>query len=205
MIFVALALVAAGDTVVPLNAGEPQDPLQELVERQEGMKSVHATFTQENYDPLLGRPIESAGDFYFKTDKGVRWEYEDVLVVYDGSVLYIYSPETDEAEKIRGKRGFMGPLAFDVRALKEEYDIQAGRVDSGIKLTLKPKTEMPFSSMDMVFPKERAFPSEVTVFQETGEKAVIRFANVKVNSRIKDDMFVFSPPPGTEVRERDFE
>lgn len=199
-ILILVALVAS-----PLCAGSASEPLDELVKRQEDLRSVHATFTQENYDPLLGRPIESRGNFYFRTDKGVRWEYEDALAIYDGSVLYVYSPETNEAEKVKGKKGFMGPLAFDVKVLKEEYDIRAERENSEIKLTLKPKTEMPFSSMSMIFPDDRAFPVEVTVVQETGEKAVIRFDNIAVNPDIKDEMFVFSPPPGTVVRERDFE
>ncbi|MHC4500409.1 MAG: LolA family protein, partial [Planctomycetota bacterium] len=86
-----LVLLLASFTAAPLNAGEPSDPLDELVKRQEGLRSVKATFTQESYDLLLGRPIKSSGNFYFRTEKGVRWEYEDALVVYDGSVLYVYS------------------------------------------------------------------------------------------------------------------
>jgi len=187
-------------------AAEGVSPLDELVQRQSGLKSVHSTFTQEQHDPMMGgAPITSAGDFYFRTGKGVRWEYKDALVIYDGSALYVYSPELKEAQKIKGQRGFMGPLAFDVKELLSDYEVKASSEGGAIVLALKPKAEMPFSSMRMKFPESQAFPSEVTVVQETGEKAVIRFENIELNAAFSDELFKFYPPPGTEIVERQFE
>ncbi|MEJ2313740.1 MAG: outer membrane lipoprotein carrier protein LolA [Nitrospirota bacterium] len=200
---VALALIfalAAGS-----RAAEKTGALDELVKRQESLGSVQAAFSQEQYDPLLGRAIKSSGQFYFRSGKGVRWEYADALVIYDGSVLYVYSPETKEAQKIEGGKGFMGPLAFDIEDLREDYDISAERKGDAIELTLRPREEMPFSSMTMTFPKGQAFPSEVTVVQTTGEKAVIKFKDVKLNAGFSDDVFVFSPPEGTTITERRFD
>ncbi len=182
-----------------------EGPLEELIEKQKSLKSVHAAFVQEKYDPMLARPIRSAGDFYFKPGVGVRWEYEDVLVIYDGTVLYIYSPEMDEAEKLRGQQGFMGPLAFDVEELLRDYDIRASRDGGAINLLLKPKKDMPFESMTMVFPEGKAFPSEVTVNDDTGASAVITFEEPKINASFSDRMLEFHPPPGTSIIERRFE
>lgn len=186
-------------------AAEDTDPLEELIRRQHDLLSVHATFTQEQHDPMLGRPIKNAGEFYFMAGEGVRWEYEDALVIYDGSVLYVYSPETNEARKIKGEKGFMGPLAFDVKELLENYDVEAGREGDVIRLILRPKAEMPFSSMSMIFPGDMAFPSEVAVMQETGERALIKFDNIQLNAKFSDEMFKFRPPPGTEIMEGQFE
>lgn len=179
--------------------------LDELIERQGKLETVQASFVQEKYDPMLGRPIKSEGSFYFKVGSGVRWEYEDVLVVYNGKFLYVYSPETEEAEKIMGKQGFMGPLAFDLKELLKEYDMEAFRDGEIIKVKLRPKKEMPFESMVMLFKGEEAFPSEVSITDINGETSSIRFDNVKLNTQFRKDMFVFHPPPGTVVREREFE
>ncbi len=179
--------------------------LDELIERQGKLETVQASFVQEKYDPMLGRPIKSEGSFYFKIGSGVRWEYEDVLVVYNGKFLYVYSPETEEAEKITGKQGFMGPLAFDLKELLKEYDMEALRDGEIIKVKLRPKKEMPFESMVMVFEGQEAFPSEVSITDANGEISSIRFDNVKLNTQFREDMFVFHPPPGTVVREREFE
>jgi outer membrane lipoprotein-sorting protein len=153
----------------------------------------------------LGRAIKSVGDFHFRKGRGVRWEYADALVIYDGSVLYVYSPETKEAQKIEGRKGFMGPLAFDIESLREDYDMEAERDGDAIGLTLRPREEMPFASMTMTFPGGRAFPSEVSVVQATGEKAVISFKDVKLNTGFSDEVFVFDPPEGTTITERRFE
>lgn len=200
---ITLSLVFA--FTVASQAAEKAGPLDELMQRQKSLNSVQASFVQEQYDPLLGRPIKSAGDFYFRSGKGVRWEYEDALVIYDGKMLYVYSPETKEAQKIKGKKGFMGPLAFDIKSLLEEYQIEADKKGDVIGLSLSPKTEMPFASMTMTFPDEQAFPSEVTVVQTTGEKATIKFENIKLNTGFSDKVFVFSPPEGTTITERHFE
>ncbi len=179
--------------------------LDELIERQGSLKTVQASFVQEKYDPMLGRPIKSKGSFYFKIGMGVRWEYEDVLVVYDGKFLYVYSPETEEAEKIKGKQGFMGPLAFDLKELLKEYDMEALRDGETIRVSLRPIKEMPFEWMEMVFEGEDAFPSEVSITDANGDTSAIKFENVKLNTQFREDMFVFHPPPGTVVREREFE
>jgi outer membrane lipoprotein-sorting protein len=179
--------------------------LDELIERQGRLKTVRASFVQEKYDPMLGRPIKSKGTFYFKIGSGVRWEYEDVLVIYDGVVLYVYSSETGEAEKIKGKQGFMGPLAFDVKELLKEYDMDASRDGETIMVSLKPKKDMPFESMEMVFEGQEAFPSEVSITGSAGDASAIRFSNIEINTQFSEDMFVFQPPPGTSVRERELE
>jgi outer membrane lipoprotein-sorting protein len=182
-----------------------EDVLNDLIERQSTLDSVRATFVQEKYDPLLGRPIVSEGDFYFKTGAGVRWEYEDVLVVYDGSVLYVYSPDMKEAEKINGEQGFMGPLAFDIKVLSEQYELNATRDGDKAKLDLMPRKDMPFQSMSMVFNGDSAFPSEVVITETTGDTSTIKFDKVRINKKVSDSLFVFDPPPGTTINERTFE
>jgi outer membrane lipoprotein-sorting protein len=204
--FLCICVIAAflGFLVSTAFAGD-EGLLEELIERQGRLKTVQASFVQEKYDPMLGRPIKSKGSFYFEIGSGVRWEYEDVLVVYNGEFLYVYSPETEEAEKIKGKQGFMGPLAFDLKELLKDYAMEAFRDGKTIKVSLKPKKEMPFVSMEMVFEGQEAFPSVVSITDANGETSSIKFDNVKLNMQFSEDMFVFHPPPGTVVREREFE
>jgi outer membrane lipoprotein-sorting protein len=181
-------------------------PLDELRERQKGVSTVYARFTQEKHTALLPRPIKSSGEFYFKSPVGVRWIYTEAMeVVYDGKTLYIYYAEAREAEKISGAGGFVGPLTFDIDEMLKGYDVKAEKAGGDIRLGLRPLKEMPFASMQMTFRGGGAFPEEVAVLEGTGEKTVIRFHDVKTNLPLKDSLFKFEPPRGVTVRERSLE
>ncbi len=200
------AVALACSLVLLASAGfAGQGLIRELLDRQQGLSTVRATFVQKKHTAMLERPILSTGTFSFKLGRGVRWEYEDVLVVYDGNVLYVYSPEMQEAEKIMGKEGFMGPLAFDVKQLAKDYDMEARDVGGAISLELRPREDMPFATMTMMFPRGSAFPTEVTITEETGDRTTIEFGDIDINGRLDDDIFTFTPPPGTVVRERSIE
>lgn len=197
MIFITAAFA------VPSWAG----PIEDVSKLQKGMQSVKAPFTQKKVTELLARPIKSKGTFYFKHGAGVRWVYDgQMVVIYDGATLWLHYIEMDEAEKVNGIAGFSGPLSFDVLELQKDYEIKATREASGdIALELKPKVKMPFASMRMVFSKDRAFPREVTVREESGDETVITFAKTKFNVKLKDKLFKFKPPKGVIVRERNFQ
>ena len=180
------------------------DILDELRERQKDVKTLKANFAQEKKTALLDRPIKSKGVFYFKSPLGVRWEYEEgLLLLYDGKYLYMYHPEMDAAEKIKGITGYQGPLNFDIGFLMDEYDIKASKEGDKIRLSLKPKKEMPFKSMELLFPPGGAFPMEVKVVEETGDYSVIRFDKIQSNVKLNDSLFRFTPPPGVQIRERE--
>ena len=181
-------------------------PLETLSELQKGMKSVRAPFRQEKRTELLPRPIKSRGTFFFKDSFGVRWEYDgQMVVIYDNSSLYLHYTEMEEAEKVNGVAGFKGPLSFNVKDLKKNYHIKAIGSESGdITLELMPRAQMPFSLMKMYFRKSEPFPYEVRVLEETGDETVIMFIDPEINVRLKDSLFVFKPPRGVKVRERDY-
>jgi hypothetical protein len=89
--------------------------IEDIREKQKGLVTVRAHFKQEKRTELLERPIRSEGKFYFKSPVGVRWEYDEAMVVvYDGKSLYLHYTELDEAEKIDGVSGYVGPLSFDL-------------------------------------------------------------------------------------------
>lgn len=183
--------------------GAMAGPLEEIKARQEGVRSVKALFRQEKHTMLLERPIKSSGTFYFKSPVGVRWEYKDAMtVVYDGENLYLYYIDLEEVEKVRGASGYVGPLVFDIGMLLKDYDVQAERSPDGIRLLIKPRKPMVFESMEMSFAEGAGFPSRVSVLEESGDRTDITLHDVKINADLPDDLFVFHPPPGVKVRER---
>ena len=180
-------------------------PLEALSALQKhSLTSVRAPFKQEKRTELLPRPVKSRGTFYFKDGAGVRWEYDGQLVViYDNSALYLHYIEMDEADKLDGVAGFKGPLSFNVKDLRNDYDIKAIESESGeITLELTPRARMPFSLMKMFFIKGAPFPYEVRVLEESGDETVIRFINPELNVKLKNSLFIFTPPKGVKVRER---
>lgn len=184
------------------------DVLDELAERQKsGLTTVEAKFQQQKKSALLGKPIKSKGAFYFKSPMGVRWQYEEgLLVVYDGNYLYIYSREMEAVEKVKGVAAYTGPLAFDLGFLSKQFKMEASQSADRITLELTPKGKMPLEFIRMIFPQEgAAFPEEVLVKEETGDATTIKFYDVKANTALKDSLFIFKPPAGVKVRERTIE
>lgn len=177
--------------------------IEEIGERQKNVKTLKARFSQQKKSALLGRPMKSAGDFYFKSQRGVRWQYDEgLIVIFDGSSLYIYHPEMEAAEKIKDITGYVGPLNFDINFLKEEYVMEASKTGAFITIELRPKKDMPFTSMKLLFPAAGVFPSEVGIIEETGDKTEIVFSGVSLNKNLPDKLFIFTPPPGVKIRER---
>lgn len=187
-----------------VSAAYAGDPLDELVARQKGVKTLKADFSQEKHAMLLEKPLKSDGVFYYKADEGVRWQYsEGLLVIYDGEALYVFDPELGEAEKVAEAGGVIGPLSFDVEFLRKDYQIEAERLDGTIRLNLTPREEeAPFRSMEITFPDGSPFPREVVMKEETGEMTRIEFENISINEPLQDDLFVFRPPPGVTIKER---
>jgi outer membrane lipoprotein carrier protein len=196
LILVALlAAIAVSDAM----AGE----LDELRELQRGLKSVRASFLQVKTTELLGRPIKSRGEFYMKAHAGVRWDYKDsMVVIFDGRDLFLHYIEMEEAEQIRGASGYVGPLVFDVDKLHEKYRVTAMKLEGDIKLTLKPREDAPFERMEMIFAAGSPFPEKIVVLEPSGDKTVIEFIDVKTGVKLSSDLFIFTPPPGVNVRYR---
>jgi outer membrane lipoprotein-sorting protein len=180
------------------------DILDELRESQKGLKTVRASFSQEKHTELLDRPIKSDGTLAIRSGSGVRWEYEgEMVVIYDGTDLYFYYTELEEAEKLKGVSGFVGPLAFDIDLLTRDYEVEASRRDGRYVLVLHPRKEMPFKEMEMRYAPGKPFPEEVKIREETGDSTVITFRDVLINAEVPEELFVLKLPPGVPLRERD--
>lgn len=178
---------------------------EELGERQKGLQSIKASFDQEKRTELLNRPIRSKGTVYFKAQGGVRWEYDgSMLVIYDGKTVYVHYLGMEEADKVVGASEYIGPLTFDVPTLVRDYKVEAKRADKDIVLDLKPKKRMPFATMRMTFGPQDSFPREISITEESGDSTTIKFRDIFANIPIKDAQFVFTPPKGVTLKERNF-
>lgn len=178
-------------------------PLEDIAKAQKETSTVQASFAQEKHTELMSRPLRSKGTFYMKTSKGVRWQYADEMdVIFDGKVIYVYYTELNEVEKVMGAAGYAGPLVFDIKSIVKEYDVTESEAGGIYTLLLKPKSRMPFVQMQMAFQKGAAFPQSVTITEETGDRTVINFTSIEINKSLSDKFFKFTPAKGAKVRER---
>lgn len=179
------------------------DIVSELIKKQNSTTSVKAIFEQEKHTALMARPIRNSGVFYFKKPGLMRWEYaQSMTVVFDGDALYIYYPEMKEAEKITGASRFGSAMDFNLEKMKEEYSISASDAPEGARLILKPFRQSQIASIELIFPKDGAFPKEVLIEEQSGDRTKITFSEAVFNSAIPDGIFSFSPAPGTRIRQR---
>jgi outer membrane lipoprotein-sorting protein len=203
--FIFSGVLSLGSFAFAGPPGSPSSPssIEEIKALQKDISSIKADFSQKKVTELLDRPIKSTGMFYFKSGFGVRWEYDEVMnVIYDGKTLYLHYLGLDEAEKVSGVSGYVGPLSFDIEALLKDYDVTATDISSGVSLSLIPRKHMPFKSMSMVFKKGSPFPDKVRILEESGDHTTINFSNLSTNIELSDGLFIFKVPPGVTLRER---
>jgi outer membrane lipoprotein carrier protein len=178
--------------------------LEDLMERQKGVETVKAAFVQEKHALLLDKPIKSEGFFYYKRSAGVRWQYRSgMLVVYDGKWLYVFDPESNQAERVKGAKEAIGPLNLDLKLLAGDYDMKALKTRDGIRLTLVPQNKMPFKSIVLDFADRSPFPRAVATEEESGDSTTIEFHDMVLNGAVPDDLFTFTPPQGVQIKDRE--
>ncbi|GAB4482990.1 MAG: outer membrane lipoprotein chaperone LolA [Thermodesulfovibrionales bacterium] len=186
-------------------AAQPGDLVSELKAQQAKMTSVSARFTQEKRTRLMAKPIRSAGRFFFRQPASVRWEYggdTQLQVIFNGTDLWLYYPDLKEAEKVSGALPFASLMKFDLSSLSAEYEIAARKEKGVVKVKLVPRVKGFIREIEMDMAGDAAFPGTMRLIDSHNEATVIIFKDVKVNAKLGDELFRFTPPSGVTVRER---
>lgn len=186
-------------------ASQPVDIVSELKAQQARITSVSARFTQEKRTKLMAKPIRNTGRFFFRQPASVRWEYSgdaQLQVVFNGTDLWLYYPDMKEAEKVSGALPFASLMQFDLSALSAEYDITARKEKGVVKVRLVPRVKGFIREVEMDMAGDAAFPGTMRLIDSNNEATVITFRDVKLNAKLGDELFRFTPPAGVTVRER---
>jgi outer membrane lipoprotein carrier protein len=190
------------------------DDAKELTARiqkfYEATKDLHAKFDQE-YQSGLGQVKKSSGEVWLKKPGRMRWEYqkpEKKLMVADGTALWVYEPEDEQAFK-QDLRSSQLPSSvtflWGTGKLSDEFAVSVdkeaklgGPGDVVLKLVpLKPTAQ--YRTIAFVVDPKSAMVKESVVYDQQGGANHISFREVELNRAVPDAKFAFSPPAGTRI------
>jgi outer membrane lipoprotein carrier protein len=175
-------------------------------------KTGRAEFTQVITGPArqgqAARTKTSSGTFEFQRPNRFRFEYRkpfEQTIVADGNTLWLHDKDLNQVSS-RKQAKVLGstPAALiaaspDLESLKREFDLQVLPDSNGlqwVQATPRQK-EGQLTSMRVGFRGEQL--ASLDILDSFGQKSVLTFNNLQVNSAIPAESFVFTPPKGADV------
>ncbi|MGH8677191.1 MAG: outer membrane lipoprotein chaperone LolA, partial [Burkholderiales bacterium] len=148
---------------------------------------------------------ESKGEVEFSRPGKFRWHYTapfEQLVVGDGETLWIYDKDLNQVTK-RKLEGALGSSPAALLAGSDEIEKYFSLNALGKKGRLEWLEAKPYDQ-DSLFDRVRlGFAGNalelMELYDQFGQKTVIRFQKLTRNPPIAADAFSFTPPPGVDV------
>jgi len=175
-------------------------------------KDFQATFAQRYTYAALGRVDEKTGVVQVKKPGLLRWEYagkDKKLLVLDGKAFWQWSPEDNQVQVKRDVRGEQLSSAFTFLwgkgNLLGEFAPKAVPLPEGLPtgdaVELEPKK--PGGNVQkIIFSVDatgRVLASVVT--DGSGNENRLIFSDAKIDQKLPDSIFQFTPPAGANVQE----
>lgn len=172
------------------------------------VKDITLDFTQKSSIEGFEEKVFE-GRLYLKQPEQVRWDYlrpVKQIIYISGDKVILYLPEERQAivQTLSGHpdaEPAMGLLSnigkwndlFSIRGDGEEGDL--------FKVELRPKTMLLIEKVLVGIHKKTHYISTMTLFEKSGNSVSFHFSNIRTNSGLKDGLFDFKIPKGTEILE----
>lgn len=175
-------------------------------------KTGHADFTQTITSPAregqAPRTKTSSGSFEFQRPNRFRFEYRkpfEQTIVADGKTVWLHDKDLNQVSQRRQAKVIGNtPAALiaaspDLETIKRDFDLQA-LPDSGglqwVQATPKQK-EGQLTGMKVGFRGDQLAALEIQ--DSFGQRSVLTFSNMQVNTPVNAAAFNFTPPKGVDV------
>lgn len=203
LFFLPTASPAEGNALGP----PKEEAVQSVESHYQALADLTAKVVQKNHLKTLGKTQIFEGTLYIKKPGRLRLDYTNgQTIVLDGKTGWFYSKKSQQAIK----RTFSEieqanvPVAFLLGASKisKEFDILQVKNHGARTLDLSPKK--PGAAMRKIRLKadDAGRITDMTIFDRSGNTTEITFSDVKEGIGIKDQLFEFKVPKGTEIIEQ---
>jgi outer membrane lipoprotein-sorting protein len=203
----------------PLAAGltGPQR-LQALVDRvkyeQRQLKTLEASFVQQQESSMLAAPEESKGTFSYAAPDKVRWEYQSpspITVVIRGDEMTTWYRDLKRAETLKVGRysnqvfKYLG-ASGSLQTLLEYFTVKLKlpeKKGEPYRMELVPKYQRiakRLKGMTLWIDDATFFPSRLKYVEADGDTVEYQFRGMKRNAPIPAERFVLKLPPGVQTR-----
>ena len=200
--------------VVSLRA-EPISPgmvLYRVEQFYRQIESLSGSFSQEVYWRKKLQVDTSGGKFWFRKPYLLRWEYqypEKLLIVCDGKKVYYYAEADHQVLIFKPEKVFskllLGLLTGKIDPLAS-FRLLSGTQEGAdfYFLELEPQKNIFFSRVKLKVHIPNGEIKEIWSWDVLGNITHVILEDLKINSQIKAQKFIFKIPRGVEViRQRD--
>jgi outer membrane lipoprotein carrier protein len=169
--------------------------------------AIVAKFDQTLESGMGGRTRKASGQVWLKKPGRMRWDYatpEKKLMVADGSTLWVYEEEDGQAFKQpMTSSALPAQVSFLVGQgkLSDDFEATVEKVEGGqVTLKLVPKVASAgYRYLQFVVDETTGQVNETVIYDQQGGTNKLKFTDVKLNQKVEESRFKFSPPAGVKV------
>jgi outer membrane lipoprotein carrier protein len=182
--------------------------LKAVQNRYNRARTVQVLFQQTYRMP--GRALKTeSGELSLRKPGRMRWQYESPqgkLFISDGKQMFLFTPDSNRVQrmKVRESDDLRAPLGFLLGKLDFWRDFQrfVSRPEGAdVRLTAVPKSEQaPYTDVEFVVTPAYQI-RYLRVMGQDGSVMEFSFSDERLNPRLAESLFRFTPPPGVEVVE----
>ena len=191
----------------------PVSVTQAVEKRYNTLRSLKVQFEESVFYAGDGTPRtrrRERGTLYLLRPRKMRWDYSEPagkLFLSDGKMFYLYSPNSNQVQKIPPKQAedLRAPLAFLLGKLdfqKEFGKLATKTTPEGIELTAAAKSDRePFTQAVFNVDRQTYQIRRIAVNGQDGLVTEFLFSGETLNPPLEARLFQFEAPPGAEVLE----
>ncbi len=178
-------------------------PLTKLRAVYKNLRTLEGRFTQVTYIKDIDKAETFKGIFYLKMPDRMRWKYTEGStdeVYLTGNEMVIDQPSESQVfiSSMSGSGLNSSPLRIllDLDELENNFNLKSRK--GHIFMTPRGKKTV-VDSIELVLSGNR-FPLErIRLLDRYGNKTEIMLMDVKINTVLKDSLFLFTPSAGTAI------
>lgn len=173
-----------------------------MLELESSTQTLQSDFEQEKHLSFMQEPIITKGNFYYKKDKKLRWEYIEpfeYIVIMNGPNLIINDEGHKNEIDLKSNKTYQEINEVISKSMKGEIQSNNDQFDTVLRennemylLELTPKTKKIKEYMTQIqvyFDKKDWLLSKVILKEQGGDWTKINFSNKKVNHTIGEYLF----------------
>ncbi len=177
--------------------------VEALREAYRGLRTLEGVFSQVTYIKDLEREEHYEGTFHLSVPDRMMWRYTrgstDEIYI-NGGEMTVYQPSEAQAfvtsTTDKGLSGSPLRILLDLGRMEEEFEMKG----SAGRILLTPKRAGRLVASAELFLAGDGFPLRKIRFVDPyGNTTEITLKDVRVNTTLKESLFLFVPPEGTVI------
>jgi outer membrane lipoprotein-sorting protein len=172
------------------------DVLKKIQDKFNSIDDLSAEITQ-----LVNNKVSLKGKVYFKKENSLRFEFKSSIIISDGKSSWNYNEK--ENKVVVTDYDNEGNKIFSINQLLFEYpkecELSSFESEGKKVLQLIPKTDsFSFNSIKLYLNDDNLI-TKVLVDDPASGNFQLDLSNYKLNTKLPDSYFSFSPPEGCQV------